>query len=83
LPVTLRSAQTSSVAERRDQDQGFHGSLAFGCHVLSFRQLGYEVGRVLQRDELLSAGQIDRFVKFARLFFFSHQQPSSKLYYIG
>jgi hypothetical protein len=44
-------------ARRRDQDQSFHRSLPFLGFVLGLRKLRDVAAGVLQRDELVTAGQ--------------------------
>jgi len=43
----------------RDQDQGFHGCLPLWCLVLGFRKLRDVGPSILQRDELVTAGDGD------------------------
>ena len=51
-------------AHRRDQDQGFHRCLPLRGRVLGLGQPGDVGTGVLQRDELTTARQRDRFVEW-------------------
>jgi hypothetical protein len=62
-PLDADPREHRRAARFRDQDQRFHGRLPFRRVMLGLWQLHDVVAGILQRGELLAAGQLDRFVE--------------------